>query len=71
MNDFTCIIYINGIKRNATHLGTQFFVDSDSLPMRRCAQHSLRPCAVGHLQAGGRVYTAGNWYSLQPDKDPT
>lgn len=59
-------IYINDVKHRATHLGTCFWVDSDDLPGRRCSQHSLTPDAVHHLQAGGRVFTTGNWYSLQP-----
>lgn len=69
LDNWDTIIYIDGVRRRATHLGTPMFVDSDDLPCRRCAQHSLNAISVHHLQQGGRVHTSGHWYSLSPDKE--
>jgi len=68
-DDWSTVIYISGEKRRATNLGSRFWVDSDSLPRRRCSQHGLSALATLHLMSGGRVRTSGNWYSLSPDKE--
>jgi hypothetical protein len=65
-NTFDAVIYIDGVRHNATRLGARFWVDSKEFPNRHCAQHSLPPGAVLHLQAGGAVRTSGHRYSLQP-----
>lgn len=61
-------IYIDGVKRRATHIGAVFFVDADCLPGRRCAQHTLTSAAVVCLKNGGSVYTTGHWYSMRPSR---
>ena len=68
-DNWDTVIYIDGAKHRATGLGLRFFVDSESLPCRRCAQHGLDRAAVAHLKLGGKVRTSGHWYSLTPDKE--
>ena len=64
-------IYIDGVKHNCTALMesyrvNRFFVDSDEMPFRACAQHTLRGEAIAHLRTGGAVRTGGHVYSLSP-----
>lgn len=68
MPEFTRVLYINNVRHNVTHIGTRFWADSESLPLRRCSQHSLQAASVVHIEAGGRVLTSGNWYSLYRTK---
>lgn len=68
-------IFINGVQRMATKsripdlvkdFDGLFFVDSAERPRQRTAQHRLSRGATAHLEKGGRVKSAGNWYSLKP-----
>lgn len=69
-SEFTTVIYIDNVRRNATHLGSVFFVDSDSHPFQRCAQHSLTLEALAALKRGTRVRTSGCVYSLTENSEP-
>lgn len=59
-------IYINGRRRQiAEGFGPSFFVDTDSLPGRRCSQHNVGVKAHFFLLSGLTVRTLGNTYSLE------
>lgn len=69
-NDFTRVLYINGVRHNVTHIGTRFWADDPGLPMTRASEHSLTPESVAFLEIGGIVRTSGNFYSLYEPERP-
>ena len=70
-DDFSQIIYIDGVKRRCTPLAERIYVDSDELPCRRCSCHYISGMAVLHLKAGGAIMTNGHHYSLRAPNPKT
>lgn len=64
--DMTHVIYIDGVRHRCQEPKGRFFVDSEELPWRYCAQHHLSNAAYAFLQSGGAVRTSGHVYSLHP-----
>lgn len=69
-NDFTRVLYINGVRHNVTHIGTRFWADSPESPMVRVSEHTLSGASVSFLTEGGTVRASGNFYSLYEPERP-
>lgn len=67
-DNWSQIIYVDGVKRRCTGLGSPMYIDSDDLPRRRCSEHRFSWLALDALKSDGTIRTNGHVYSLRPPR---